>query len=51
MNEQNSLELGKILGSDGQLDPEDTPELSGTKASKYREMVKHGIREWRIGYF
>jgi protein SCO1/2 len=43
MNEQNSLELGKdfkVLTVS--FDPRDTPELSGTKASRYRKMVKHG---------
>ena len=43
MNEQNSLEIGKdfkVLTVS--FDPKDTPELSGAKASKYREMVKHG---------
>ena len=43
MNEQNSLEIGKdfkVLTVS--FDPKDTPELSGTKASRYREIVKHG---------
>ncbi|MEW6145457.1 MAG: SCO family protein [Thermodesulfobacteriota bacterium] len=43
MNEQGSLEIGKdykVLTVS--FDPEDTSDLSGTKASKYRGMVKHG---------
>lgn len=43
MNEQNSLEMGsdfKVLTVS--FDPRDTPELASTKASQYREMVKHG---------
>jgi protein SCO1/2 len=43
MNEQGSLEIGKdyrVLTVS--FDPEDTPELSGTKASKYRGKLKHG---------
>ncbi len=43
MNEQSSLEMGKdfkVLTVS--FDPEDTPELSGAKAARYRELVKHG---------
>ncbi|MCI0482196.1 MAG: SCO family protein, partial [Candidatus Dadabacteria bacterium] len=43
MNEQGSLKIGKdfkVLTVS--FDPGDTPELASTKASKYREMVKHG---------